>query len=214
MERLANLASWAALIRAEPAGLEDLPFTPIWHLWHLSWSAVSSLGNSSTRKSPEEACQFLGGGITWHVMTLMGFCPEPPFQAEQPQLSQPFLFGVMLQTLHHLCGTSLDSLQYVCVFPVSGSTGVLGTVLQVWPHQRWVQWKDHLSQPAGKTLRHTAQDTISLHCCKATLLAHLHPGAHVILGFCASDTSPSIHQWKENRWRSHRNQEGFPVHKE
>jgi len=40
---------------------------------------------------------------------------------EQSQLSQPFLTGEMPQSLHHLCGPSLDSLQYVHVSPVLGS---------------------------------------------------------------------------------------------
>ena len=59
--------------------------------------------------------------------------PEPSLlQAEQPQLFQPFLTGEMLQSLHHLSGPSLDSLQYVHISLVLGSPA-LDTVLQVWP---------------------------------------------------------------------------------
>ncbi|PKU38985.1 hypothetical protein llap_10711 [Limosa lapponica baueri] len=62
--------------------------------------------------------------------------PEPSlFQAEQSQLSQPFLVGEILQTLQHLCGPLLGSLQYVHV-SLAMDNPELDTVLQVWPHQR------------------------------------------------------------------------------
>jgi len=38
-----------------------------------------------------------------------------PFSRLNSPSSQPFLIGEMLQSLHHLCGPSLDSLQYVHV---------------------------------------------------------------------------------------------------
>ncbi|KAK4816767.1 hypothetical protein QYF61_022765 [Mycteria americana] len=45
--------------------------------------------------------------------------PEPSLlQAEQPQLSQPFLIGEVLQPSHHFCGPPLDLLQQLHVFPV------------------------------------------------------------------------------------------------
>lgn len=53
--------------------------------------------------------------------------PEPLLlHAEQSQLSQPLLTGEMLQEFHHLCGPSLDSLQY---------TPELDPTLQVRSHQ-------------------------------------------------------------------------------
>ena len=39
-------------------------------------------------------------------------------QAEQPQLSQPFLIGEVLHLSDHFCGPPLDPLQQVHVFPV------------------------------------------------------------------------------------------------
>ena len=39
----------------------------------------------------------------------------PLLQTEQSQLSQPLLTGEVLQSLHHLGGPLLDSLQYVQV---------------------------------------------------------------------------------------------------
>ena len=78
----------------------------------------------------------------------------------------------MFQHLNHLCGPSLDSLQYVYISLVLGSPE-LATGLQLWPHQRWVQRKDHLPWPAGNTLSNAAPDTID-HLC--------HKLVHVILG--------------------------------
>ena len=61
--------------------------------------------------------------------------PEPSvLQTGQSQLSQPFLNGEMLQSLHHLHGPSLDSLQYVRVSLVPGSPE-LDPALQLWPPQ-------------------------------------------------------------------------------
>jgi len=45
--------------------------------------------------------------------------PEPSLlQAEQPQLSQPFLIAEVFQASNHLCGPPLAPLQQVRVFPV------------------------------------------------------------------------------------------------
>jgi len=61
--------------------------------------------------------------------------PEPSLlQAEESQLSHLLLIGDILQSLNHLYGPSLDSLQYVHVSLVLGSPE-LDTVLQVWRHQ-------------------------------------------------------------------------------
>ena len=45
--------------------------------------------------------------------------PQPSLlQAEQPQLSQSFLMGEVVQPSDHFCGPALDSFQHVHVFPV------------------------------------------------------------------------------------------------
>lgn len=49
------------------------------------------------------------------------------------QLSQPFLIGEILQLLYHLCGSLLESLQYVHISHELGSPK-LGTAFQVWPN--------------------------------------------------------------------------------
>ena len=54
----------------------------------------------------------------------------------------------------------------------------LDTVLQMWPHQSWVKWKDHHSWPAGNTLPNGAQGTISLLYSKGRLLAHVQFCVH------------------------------------
>ena len=76
----------------------------------------------------------------------------------------------MLQSLNHLCGLSLDSLQYVSL--VLGSLE-LDTVLHMWPHHCGVEEKDQLSWPAGGALPNAAQEAIGLLCHKDTLLAHV-----------------------------------------
>lgn len=59
------------------------------------------------------------------------------------KLSQPFFIGEMksfpvpFQSLYHLCGSSLESLQYVHVSLVQRSPE-LNTVFQMWPH-RWCE---------------------------------------------------------------------------
>lgn len=52
------------------------------------------------------------------------------------------------------------------------------TALQAWPHQCRVEEWDHLPQPAGSPLSNARWDTISLLCCKDTLLPGTHLGAH------------------------------------
>ena len=78
----------------------------------------------------------------------------------------------MLQSLNRLSGSSLDSLQYVHICLVLGSPE-LNTVLQVWPHQCWVEGKAPLPRPAGHTLPNAAQETTS----------HLAARAHCWLMF-------------------------------
>ncbi|KAK4820995.1 hypothetical protein QYF61_009461 [Mycteria americana] len=61
--------------------------------------------------------------------------PQPPFlQAEQPQVPQPLLIRLLLQTLHQLCCPSLDTLQPLNVLLVLRDLK-LNTAFEVWPHQ-------------------------------------------------------------------------------
>ncbi|KAK4820013.1 hypothetical protein QYF61_017392 [Mycteria americana] len=61
--------------------------------------------------------------------------PEPPFlQAKQPQLPQPLLIRLLLQTLHQLRCPSLDMLQHLNVSLVLRGPK-LNTVFEVRPHQ-------------------------------------------------------------------------------
>ena len=64
-------------------------------------------------------------------------------KAEQTCVAQSFLIGEMSQTLYHLCGPPLDSLQEILVFFVLGSPE-LDTVLQARPYQGRVEGKDWL----------------------------------------------------------------------
>jgi len=57
--------------------------------------------------------------------------PEPSLlQAEQPQLSQPFLILEVFHPSNHLCGPPLDPLKQAHIFPVL-ITPELDVVLQV-----------------------------------------------------------------------------------
>jgi len=98
-------------------------------------------------------------------------------QAEQPQLSQPFLTGEMLQPSDHLCGPPLDPLQHLHVFPVLGSPE-LDTGLQVGSQQSGVEGQNPLSQPAGHAALDAAQDTVGLLGCERTLMAHVQLFIH------------------------------------
>ncbi|KAK4832039.1 hypothetical protein QYF61_020554 [Mycteria americana] len=99
--------------------------------------------------------------------------PQPPFlQAKQPQLPQPLLTRLVLQTLHQLRCSSLDMLQHLNVSLVVRGPK-LNTGFEVWPHQCQVQGHDHFPTPAGHTISHTSQDAIGLLGHLSTLLAHI-----------------------------------------
>ncbi|KAK4815896.1 hypothetical protein QYF61_009947 [Mycteria americana] len=92
--------------------------------------------------------------------------------AKQPQLPQPLLIRLVLQTLHQLRCPSLDTLQHLNVsLVVRGPT--LNTAFEVWPHQCRVQGHDHFPSPAGHTISDTSQDAIGLRGHLGTLLAHI-----------------------------------------
>lgn len=74
-------------------------------------------------------------------------------QAEECQLSQPFLIGEVLQTL-------ITSVSLHWTFSIMSVTCIghpkLDPTLQVWPHHGWPEGKDHLPWLAGNTLCKTA----------------------------------------------------------
>ncbi|KAK4814103.1 hypothetical protein QYF61_008198 [Mycteria americana] len=94
------------------------------------------------------------------------------FQAKQPQLPQPLLIRLLLQTLHQLHCPSLYTLQYLNIPLVVGGPK-LNTVFEVWPHQCRVQGHDHFPSPAGHAIFDTGQDAIGLLGRLGTLLAHI-----------------------------------------
>ncbi|KAK4825213.1 hypothetical protein QYF61_025141 [Mycteria americana] len=101
--------------------------------------------------------------------------PQPPFlQAKQPQLPQPLLIRLVLQTLHQLRCPSLDTLQPLNVSLVVGGPK-LNTVFEVRPHQCRVQGHDHFPSPAGHTIPDTSQDAVGFLGHLGTLLAHIQP---------------------------------------
>ena len=93
-------------------------------------------------------------------------------QAEQSQVSQPFLTAEVFQPSDHLCGTPLGPLQQVHVFLVLRPPE-LDTALQVGSHQRRVEGQNHLPQPAGHASLDAAQDTVGLLGCESILPGHV-----------------------------------------
>jgi len=99
--------------------------------------------------------------------------PDPSLlQVEQSELSQPFLTGEMLHSIHDLC------MMYV---HVSLRSLELATGLQGRLHQCWAEGKDHLPQPADNALSNAAQGIISL----------LFPQSHVA-GWGSSWCPPAL----------------------
>ncbi|KAK4821927.1 hypothetical protein QYF61_004930 [Mycteria americana] len=104
--------------------------------------------------------------------------PQPPFlQAKQPQLPQPLLIRLVLQTLHQLRCPSLDTLQHLNVSLVVRGPK-LNTGFEVGPHQCRVQGHDHCPSPAGHTIPDTSQDAIGFLGHLGTLLAHVQPAVN------------------------------------
>jgi len=74
---------------------------------------------------------------------------QPPLlQTEQPQLPQPLLIRLVLQTPHQPRCPSLDTLQPLNVLLVVRGPE-LNTALKAQPHQCWVQGHHHLPAAAG-----------------------------------------------------------------
>ena len=85
----------------------------------------------------------------------------------------------MHQSFNHL---GYASLQYVCVSPVLRSLQV-DIIFQVWPHQCWVEGKDHLPWPTGSILSSAALDTTSILC----------PQGHIAFGH---DSARGLWLWE------------------
>ncbi|KAK4832002.1 hypothetical protein QYF61_020440 [Mycteria americana] len=93
-------------------------------------------------------------------------------KAKQPQLPQPLLIRLVLQTLHQLRCPSLDTLQHLNVSLVVRGPK-LNTVFKVRPHQCQVQGDNRFPSPAGHAISDTSQDAIGLLGHLGTLLAHI-----------------------------------------
>ncbi|KAK4832137.1 hypothetical protein QYF61_020877 [Mycteria americana] len=93
-------------------------------------------------------------------------------KAKQPQLPQPLLIRLLLQTLHQLRCPSLHTLQHLNIPLVVGGPK-LNTVFEVRPHQCRVQGHDHFPSPAGHAMFDTSQDAIGFLGHLGTLLAHI-----------------------------------------
>ena len=92
---------------------------------------------------------FPGGPFRYWKAALRS--PEPSLlQAEQPQLSQPFLTAEVLQPSDHLCGPPLDPLQHVHVFLVLRAPE-LDAQLQTGSHHSRPEGQNPLPRPAGHT---------------------------------------------------------------
>lgn len=103
----------------------------------------------------------------------------------------------MLQSLHCLCASSVDSLELVHVFVQLSPE--LDTILYVWPHQCQIEEKVQFPQPAGNTDPRAAQNTINLPSCKVTLLSHIllvvYQNHQVLLCKCSFHPNTSCHIW-------------------
>ncbi|KAK4824820.1 hypothetical protein QYF61_019670 [Mycteria americana] len=95
--------------------------------------------------------------------------------AKQPQLPQPLLIRLVLQTLHQLRCPSLDTLQPLNI-PLVVRGPKLNTAFEVRPHQCRVQGHHHFPSPAGHTISDTSQDAVGFLGHLGTLLAHIQPG--------------------------------------
>ncbi|KAK4817635.1 hypothetical protein QYF61_021781 [Mycteria americana] len=111
--------------------------------------------------------------------------------AKQPQLPEPLLIRLVLQTLHQLRCPSLDTLQHLNVSLVVRGPK-LNTVFEVRPHRCRVQGDHHFPTPAGHTVSDTSQDAIGFLGHLGTLLAHIQPavGQHPQVLLCQAAFQP------------------------
>ncbi|KAK4822230.1 LOW QUALITY PROTEIN: hypothetical protein QYF61_011871 [Mycteria americana] len=113
------------------------------------------------------------------------------FQAKQPHFPQLLLIRLLLQTLHQLRCTSLDTLQHLNVSLVVRGPK-LNTVFEVRPHQCRVQGHNHFPSPAGHAISDTSQDAIGFLGHLGTLLAHIQAAVnqHPQVLFCQAAFQP------------------------
>ena len=99
--------------------------------------------------------------------------PEPSLlQAEQPQLSQPFLLQEVFHPLDHFYGPVVDPLLHIHLFLVLGPPW-LDTILQVGSHQSTVNGQDHLPRTVCHASLDAAQDSVGLLGCERKLPGHV-----------------------------------------
>jgi len=103
--------------------------------------------------------------------------PQSLLQAEQPQLSQPFLIGEVFQPSDHLCSPPLDPFQEVRVCPVLRAPE-LDTGLQMGSPQSRTEGQSHLPRPAGHTAFDAAREAVGLLGCERALVAHVQLFTH------------------------------------
>ena len=110
--------------------------------------------------------------------------PEPPLlQTKQSQLPQLLLIRPVLQTPHQLSYPFLDMLQGLGVFLAVRGPKV-NTVLEVRPHQCWVQRYNYFSNPVRITISNTSQDASGLLSHLGTLVAHVQLAINQYLELC------------------------------
>jgi len=80
-------------------------------------------------------------------------------QAEQPQLSQPYLTGEVFHPSDHFCGPPLDPFQQLHVLLVLRAPE-LDAGLQVGSYQSGVEGQNHIPHPAGHDSLDAAQDMV------------------------------------------------------
>lgn len=102
------------------------------------------------------------------------YTPSEPshFQAEWSQLFQPLLiWQTFLMISCPFTGLHIQW-QLLHVSLLLGTPN-LDPEFHMWPHQCYIEGKDHLSQPDGNTLPHTQQQDAVGHLCHKPLLAHV-----------------------------------------
>ncbi|KAK4810817.1 hypothetical protein QYF61_008789 [Mycteria americana] len=113
--------------------------------------------------------------------------PESPvLQNKQSQFPQLLFIRLVLQTLHQLRCSSLDTLQHLDVSLVVRGPKP-NTVFEC-----RVQGHDHFPSPAGHTIPDTSQDAIGFLGHLGTLLAHIQPAVnqHLQVLLCRAAFQP------------------------
>mgnify|MGYP001852875407 CR=1 FL=1 len=139
--RLNNLAGQSVAVCNHPNSKEVLYCVqikfPVFSL--RTWTLALSVGTTEKNLAPS----FLYPHFRY-LYTLMRSSRESLLQAEQSHSLSLYFWRVeeVLQPLNHFLGPMLDLLQSVHVSLVLRSPQ-LDTVLQVWPHQSWIERRYH-----------------------------------------------------------------------